>query len=251
MSEVHVSNKASSCKASNGVKMQLLHIFRRCDAGSKFGLLPYPALSFNTSQRLTTIKFFLNALGGDVSVVNSPCSTSDAASMNQLAGSTTVSASLAQGTVRDWMDWAVKCRGSAVFPLQESNLFSIPLTVQVDESSTDFTQWTVSNFVYCNQARTSRVATLKQSKHQSRRCSAPLPESCNSLLYLGPVVITHLGITPQGPFDTAAALLKAYRGGNLAFCNSPGWGKASFDFLPFTTIPFTPPTVNPHGAAPR
>lgn len=38
--------------------------------------------------------------------------------------------------------------------LQESNLFSIPITVQVDESSTDFAQWTVSNFVYCNQART-------------------------------------------------------------------------------------------------
>jgi hypothetical protein len=42
------------------------------------------------------------------------------------------------------------------FPLQESNLFSIPLTVQVDESSPNFTQWTVSNFVYCNQARTSK-----------------------------------------------------------------------------------------------
>ena len=40
----------------------------RCDANSKFGLLPYPALSANTSQRLSTIKFFLNALGGDVSL---------------------------------------------------------------------------------------------------------------------------------------------------------------------------------------
>ena len=38
--------------------------------------------------------------------------------------------------------------------VQEANLFSIPLTVQVDESSTDFTHWTVSNFVYCTQART-------------------------------------------------------------------------------------------------
>lgn len=44
----------------------LADIMRRCDAGSKFGLLPYPALSANTSQRLTTIKFILNALGGDV-----------------------------------------------------------------------------------------------------------------------------------------------------------------------------------------
>lgn len=35
-------------------------------ANDQFGLLPYPALSANTSQRLTTIKFFLNALGGDV-----------------------------------------------------------------------------------------------------------------------------------------------------------------------------------------
>jgi hypothetical protein len=51
-----------------------LAILLRCDASSKFGLLPYPALSSNTSQRLTTIKFFLNALGGDVSGVCSTCS---------------------------------------------------------------------------------------------------------------------------------------------------------------------------------
>ena len=51
----------------------ILHVSCRCDAGSKFGLLPYPALSSNTSQRLTTIKFFLNALGGDVSWIYWPC----------------------------------------------------------------------------------------------------------------------------------------------------------------------------------
>lgn len=60
-------DEASSCNACNGLKIQILRGFCRCDAGSKFGLLPYPALSSNTSQRLTTIKFFLNALGGDVS----------------------------------------------------------------------------------------------------------------------------------------------------------------------------------------
>lgn len=36
--------------------------------------------------------------------------------------------------------------------LQESNLFSIPLTVQVDESATNLSDWKVNNFVYCNQA---------------------------------------------------------------------------------------------------
>lgn len=35
--------------------------------------------------------------------------------------------------------------------MQEANLFSIPLTVQVDESATNLSEWTVSNFVYCNQ----------------------------------------------------------------------------------------------------
>lgn len=44
---------------------------------------------------------------------------------------------------------------SVLLVAQESNLFSIPLTVQVDESSTDFSQWTLSNFVYCNQVRTT------------------------------------------------------------------------------------------------
>ena len=48
----------------------------------------------------------------------------------------------------------------------------------------------------------------------------------------------------QGPFSTAAALLKAFSSGDLKFCSSPGWGKPSFDFLPFTTIPFTPHTVS-------
>ncbi len=44
---------------------------------------------------------------------------------------------------------------SVILVAQEANLFSIPLTVQVDESSTDFSQWTLSNFVYCNQVRTT------------------------------------------------------------------------------------------------
>ena len=34
---------------------------------SHAGLLPYPLLSANTTQRLTYVKFFLNALNGDVS----------------------------------------------------------------------------------------------------------------------------------------------------------------------------------------
>jgi hypothetical protein len=62
--------KPGPCNVRNGLTCALEEAywwFCRCDAGSKFGLLPYPALSSNTSQRLTTIKFFLNALGGDVS----------------------------------------------------------------------------------------------------------------------------------------------------------------------------------------
>ena len=68
-------------------------------------------------------------------------------------------------------------------PTQESNLFSIPLTVQVDESSTDFTQWTVSNFVYCNQARTSHMAVEHVGSH-SQLCNILL-SSCNRRLSLG------------------------------------------------------------------
>ncbi len=45
----------------------------------------------------------------------------------------------------------------------------------------------------------------------------------------------------QGPYDNATALLRAFRGGSLHYCQSPGWGRSSFNFLPFTTIPFTPP----------
>jgi hypothetical protein len=65
--------------------------------------------------------------------------------------------------------------------MQESNLFSIPLTVQVDESSTDFTQWTVNNFVYCNQ-----VCTLQTpSRRESATAAKSRLRSCNSLLSVG------------------------------------------------------------------
>lgn len=42
------------------------------------GILPYPILSGNSSQRLTYVKFFINAQGGDVSdrdlvCVDCPC----------------------------------------------------------------------------------------------------------------------------------------------------------------------------------
>lgn len=50
----------------------------------------------------------------------------------------------------------------------------------------------------------------------------------------------------QGPYDNATALLRAFRGGSLHYCQSPGWGRSSFNFLPFTTIPFTPPFAVRH-----
>ena len=56
--------------------MQLLPIFQNFtgyhNTAATFGLLPYPSLTGNATQRLTVIKFFMNALGGDVSRSASP-----------------------------------------------------------------------------------------------------------------------------------------------------------------------------------
>jgi len=42
---------------------------------------------------------------------------------------------------------------SYVIGMQESNLFNVPITFQVDESSLNIRRWRVFNFVYCNQVR--------------------------------------------------------------------------------------------------
>jgi hypothetical protein len=37
--------------------------------------------------------------------------------------------------------------------IQASNLFNLPLTFSLDESSIDVTQWRTFNFVYCHQVQ--------------------------------------------------------------------------------------------------
>ena len=45
----------------------------------------------------------------------------------------------------------------------------------------------------------------------------------------------------QGPFPTAAALVAAFKAGEVTTCNSPGWGKPAYNFTWSTTDPLQPP----------
>jgi hypothetical protein len=42
---------------------------------------------------------------------------------------------------------------------QEANLFNLPLTFSLDESSPDINQWRTFNFVYCQQVRPQQSHT--------------------------------------------------------------------------------------------
>ena len=47
--------------------------------------------------------------------------------------------------------------------VQASNLFNLPLTFSLDESSTDITQWSTSNFVYCHQVQLRQTIPIESS----------------------------------------------------------------------------------------
>jgi hypothetical protein len=47
--------------------------------------------------------------------------------------------------------------------VQASNLFNLPLTFSLDESSTDITQWSTSNFVYCHQVQLRQTIPTESS----------------------------------------------------------------------------------------
>lgn len=121
------------------------------------GILPYPILSGNSSQRLTYVKFFINALGGDVSERDLSVSHRQPSACKHFLSADSILAREAcpkpfKLTVSSNLHRAVFL---ASFTLQEQNLFSLPITAQIDESSTDLADWKPINFVYCSQARSS------------------------------------------------------------------------------------------------
>ncbi len=50
--------------------------------------------------------------------------------------------------------------------MQEQNLFSVPITAQIDESSTNISDWKQQNFVYCSQV-SPEICTSAAAKMSS------------------------------------------------------------------------------------
>ena len=112
-----------------------------------FYFLPSPAITSNASQRLTTIRWFLNAGNSDVRCCLKQ--SSDPSGANNAVLERWVVASGGRGC----QVHHAPCTDCIV---QASNLFNLPLTFSLDESSTDITQWRTFNFVYCHQVRPNK-----------------------------------------------------------------------------------------------
>lgn len=97
---------------------------------------------------------------------------------------------------------------------QASNLFNLPLTFSLDESSTDITQWRTFNFVYCHQVQSMQAPThWKQYASILRHLPHNLPRLSSQAMIYQPAV--------QGPFASAAKLLAAFQSGQLDICSLP------------------------------
>lgn len=67
-----------------------------------------------------------------------------------------------------------------VIGMQESNLFNVPITFQVDESSLNISRWRVFNFVYCNQVRAVLPACKNIGQTDGRQRDGHLAAACGN-----------------------------------------------------------------------